>query len=147
MRNHDLSSRALRAYTENRSLCPHCGRETAVFVVSCDGHAIDTHRCRVMAMWCRPGTRSPTTARKPRRANQKTPGFTRSRPTMFGMGKGHEHDHSLSPAQAHRPHRPGATETSPPDARIRQLHHPNPGARAMNNFEICAGIILKEEGG
>ena len=46
MRNHDLSSRALRAYTENRSLCPHCGRETAVFVVSCDGRVIDTHRCR-----------------------------------------------------------------------------------------------------
>ena len=34
------------ATTENRGRCPHCGRETAVFVVSCDGHAIDTHRCR-----------------------------------------------------------------------------------------------------
>lgn len=28
------------------TVCPHCHRPTEVFVVSCDGHIIEAHRCR-----------------------------------------------------------------------------------------------------
>lgn len=27
-------------------VCPHCKQPTDVFLVSCDGHVIETHRCR-----------------------------------------------------------------------------------------------------
>lgn len=26
-------------------VCPHCGGETSVFLVWCDGHTIEVHRC------------------------------------------------------------------------------------------------------
>ncbi len=28
-----------------RDVCPHCKTETAVYLVSCDGHIVETHRC------------------------------------------------------------------------------------------------------
>jgi len=28
-----------------RDVCPHCKRETAVYLVTCDGHTFETHRC------------------------------------------------------------------------------------------------------
>ena len=28
-----------------RDVCPHCQRETAVYLVTCDGHPFETHRC------------------------------------------------------------------------------------------------------
>ena len=27
-------------------VCPHCKQELSVYLVSCDGHVIETHRCR-----------------------------------------------------------------------------------------------------
>lgn len=29
-----------------RDVCPHCKRETDIYVVFCDGHVFETHRCR-----------------------------------------------------------------------------------------------------
>ncbi|MBK8752339.1 MAG: hypothetical protein IPL99_12145 [Candidatus Competibacteraceae bacterium] len=29
-----------------RNVCPFCKRETDVFLVSCDGHVLETNRCR-----------------------------------------------------------------------------------------------------
>lgn len=31
---------------EPKDVCPVCKRETDVYVIFCEGHAIDTHRCR-----------------------------------------------------------------------------------------------------
>ncbi len=28
------------------TLCPNCNKPTEVYLVSCDGHTIETHRCR-----------------------------------------------------------------------------------------------------
>ena len=27
-------------------VCPHCKQATTIYIVSCDGHTFDAHRCR-----------------------------------------------------------------------------------------------------
>ena len=34
------------AHLTPRDVCPHCKRETEIYLVFCDGHTIETHRCR-----------------------------------------------------------------------------------------------------
>lgn len=29
-----------------RDVCPHCKTETEIFLISCDGHLVEAHRCR-----------------------------------------------------------------------------------------------------
>ncbi len=33
------------AHLTPRDVCPHCKRETEIYLVFCDGHTIETHRC------------------------------------------------------------------------------------------------------
>ena len=35
-----------------RDVCPFCKRETEIYTVYCDGHVIETHRCRAHGDVC-----------------------------------------------------------------------------------------------
>ena len=54
------------AHLTPRDVCPHCKRETEIYPVFCDGHTIETHRCRdhgdVVPVYDSPGFAPPINA-------------------------------------------------------------------------------------